>query len=100
MIVIRLFLKIVLLPALLIVSLVKWLFIFLTSFSSVIFYLIAGIALLTAVLSYLMGLADQSTALETAATGFLLFMIPTAGGWIIAGLDSFTSFLSDLISER
>ena len=97
MIVLRIILK---LPALLLlmpVNLVKWVMIFMTGFSSVIYFLIAGLALASAALGYLMGISDQTTALETAAAGFLFFMIPVIGGWIADALSTISGWMVDFV---
>lgn len=51
--VIRFFLKIALLPVIAALTVLQWFFIFLFGFSSVVFDMLAGLFLLTAVLSYL-----------------------------------------------
>ena len=51
MFLLRLLLKLILMPVMLAVTLLQWIGIFLTGFSSVIFYILSGIVFLTAVLS-------------------------------------------------
>ena len=80
---IRFFLKIVLLPVIVVLTVVQWFFTFLVGFSSVVFDILAGLFLLTAVLSYLMGVSDGEEALGMIATGFVVFMIPVVGAWIV-----------------
>lgn len=81
--VIRFFLKIALLPVVVVLTVVQWFFAFLIGFSSVVFDILAGLFLLTAVLSYLMGISDGGEALGMIATGFMVFMIPVIGAWIV-----------------
>jgi hypothetical protein len=52
MFLLRLLLKLILLPVMLAVTLLQWIGIFLTGFSSVIFYILSGIVFLTAILSW------------------------------------------------
>ena len=81
--VIRFFLKIALLPVIAAVTLIQWFFIFLIGFSSVVFNMLAGLFLLTAVLSYLMGISDGKEAVGMIATGFVIFMVPVIGEWFV-----------------
>lgn len=81
--VIRFFLKIVLLPIILIATIIQWFFIFLIGFSSIVFNVLAGLFLLIAVLSYLMGISNGTEVLGMIAIGFVIFMIPIIGAWIV-----------------
>ena len=49
--------KVLAFPVMLVVTVIQWLFVFLISFSSIIFYLLAGLFLLVAVLSLIFGVA-------------------------------------------
>ncbi len=68
--------KVLAFPIMLIVTVIQWLFVFLISFSSVIFYLLAGIFLLIAILSLIFGMATWPEALRAVLAGFIVFMIP------------------------
>ena len=88
--------KILVFPVMLIVIVIQWLFIFLISFSSFIFNLLAGLFLLVAVLSLIFGVATWPEALRAVLAGFIVFMIPVIGQGITAvvvmireGLSSF-----------
>lgn len=95
--VIRFFLKLALLPAILVVTLIQWLFIFLIGFSSVAFNVLAWLFLLASVLSYLMGIADGKEALGMIATGFVIFMIPVTGTWIVTHIAALNMNMRDFI---
>lgn len=95
--VIRFFLKLALLPVILVVTLIQWFFIFLIGFSSVAFNVLAWLFLLAAVLSYLMGIADGREALGMIATGFVIFMVPVAGTWIVAHITALNMNMRDFI---
>lgn len=83
MFVLKLIIKIVMLPAVLIVTLIQWFGVFLISFSSAVFNLIAGLFLLVAVLSYLMGQSSGAEAVKMITSGFIVFMIPVTGDRIV-----------------
>ena len=89
--------KILFFPVMLVVTVIQWLFIFLISFSSVIFYLLAGLFLLVAVLSLIFGVATWTEALRVILAGFIVFMIPIIGQGITAIIAVFREGLSDFI---
>lgn len=89
--------KVLVFPIMLIVTVIQWLFVFLISFSSVIFYLLAGLFLLIAVLSLVFGVATWPEALRAVLAGFIVFMIPIIGQGITAIIAVFREGLSDFI---
>ena len=89
--------KVLAFPIMLIVTVIQWLFVFLISFSSVIFYLLAGLFLLIAVLSLIFDVATWPEALRAVLAGFIVFMIPVIGQGITAIIAVFREGLSDFI---
>lgn len=89
--------KILAFPVMLAVTVIQWLFVFLISFSAVIYYLLSGLFLLVAVLSLIFGLASWPEALRTVLAGFVVFMIPVIGQGITAIIAVFREGLSDFI---
>ena len=89
--------KVLVFPIMLIVTAIQWLFVFLISFSSVIFYLLAGLFLLIAVLSLVFGVATWPEALRAVLAGFIVFMIPVIGQGVTAIIAVFREGLSDFI---
>ena len=89
--------KVLAFPVMLIVTVIQWLFVFLISFSSVIFYLLAGLFLLIAVLSLIFGVSTWNEALRPALVGFIVFLIPVIGQGITAIIAVFREGLSDFI---
>lgn len=79
MFVLKLIAKILLLPAVVAVTLIQWFMVFLIGFSSIVSNLLAGLFLLVAVLSYLMGLSAGAEVVKMIVAGFVVFMIPIAG---------------------
>ncbi len=97
MFVLKLIAKIVMLPAVVTVTLVQWIMMFLVGFSSVVFNLLAGLFLLVAVLSYLMGLSGGNEALRMILAGFVVFMIPVAGDAIVTAVTALNMGMRDFI---
>lgn len=89
--------KILAFPIMMIVTVIQWLFVFLISFSSVIFYLLAGLYLLVAVLSLIFGMATWTEALRPALAGFIVFLIPVIGQGFTSIISVLREGLSDFI---
>ena len=86
--IIRFLLKVVVFPIMLIVTVVQWFGAFIIGFSSAVFNVLAGLFLLVAVLSYLMGLSAGAEAVKMIAAGFIVFMIPIAGEWVVTAITA------------
>ena len=95
--VIRLILKIAFIPVVMIVTVIQWMIIFLISFSSIVFNLIAGLFLMVAVLSYLMGLCTGSEMMRMITIGFVAFMVPVIGEWILTVLIAVKMGMRELV---
>ena len=89
--------KIVILPVILAVTLVQWFMTFLVGFSSAVFYLLAGLFMLVAILSYLMGLSAGAEALKMIFVGFVIFMIPVAGEAVVTAVVTLNAGMREFI---
>lgn len=97
MYVLKLIGKIMMLPVVVAVTLVQWFMAFLVGFSSAVFYLIAGLFLLVAVISYLMGLSAGVEAVKMILTGFVVFLIPVAGEAVVTAVTALNAGMHDFI---
>ena len=97
MYVLKLIVKIVMLPVVVAVTLFQWFMAFLVGFSSAIFYLIAGLFLLVAILSYLMGLSAGAETMRMILAGFVVFMIPVAGEAVVTAVTTLNAGMRDFI---
>lgn len=86
--IIRFLLKMALFPIMLIVTVVQWFGVFIIGFSSMVFNVLAGLFLLVAVLSYLMGVSAGAEAVKMIVAGFIVFMIPVAGDWTVTAITA------------
>lgn len=93
----KILLKIITFPVMVIVTVIQWLLTFLIGFSSVIFYVLAGLFLLVAGLSFLLGIAAGLEVLKMILAGFIVFMIPVVGQGIIAFTVMIRERMSDFI---
>ena len=81
--VLRIIVKILLFPVVVALTLIQWIGIFLNSISGVILGILAFIFALTGIASVAFGLASGPEALKMIAAGFVIFMIPVAGEWVL-----------------
>lgn len=97
MYVLKLIMKIVMLPVVVAVTLVQWFMAFLVGFSSAVFYLLAGLFLLVAVLSYLMGLSAGAETMKMILAGFVVFMIPVVGEAVVTAVAALNAGMRNFI---
>ena len=83
---IRLTLKIMFLPVMAALVVIRLFVEFLSGISAVIFRVIAGIFLLTALLSYGLGLESSGDCLKMVLAGFLFYLLPSTAEIVIAGI--------------
>ena len=83
---IRFILKIMLLPVIIALTVIRLFAEFLAGISAVIFRSIAGIFLLTALLSYGFGLESTGECLKMVLAGFLFYLLPCTIEIVIAGI--------------
>ena len=83
---IRLILKIMFLPVMATLAVIRLLVEFLSGISAVIFRVLAGIFLLTALLSYGFGLESSGECLKMVLAGFLFYLLPCTVEIVIAGI--------------
>lgn len=83
--VIRFILKITLLPVMFALEVIRLFMEFLAGISAVIVRVIAGIFLLTALLSYGFGLESSGECLKMVLAGFLFYLLPSTVEIVITG---------------
>lgn len=83
---IRLIMKILFLPVMAVLVVIRLFVKFLAGISAVIFRVIAGIFLLTALLSYGFGLESSGECLKIVLAGFLFYLLPCTVEMVIAGI--------------
>ena len=69
----------------------------LNSISGVILGILAFIFALTGIASLAFGLASGPEAMKMIAAGFVIFMMPVAGEWILAMIEALHTGLCDFI---
>ena len=79
-------LKIMFLPVMAALAVIRLFAEFLAGISAVIFLVIAGIFLLAALLSYGLGLESSGECLKMVLAGFLFYLLPSTVEIVIAGI--------------
>lgn len=80
---IKMFLKLLVLPMIAAVTLIQWVGIFLTQFSTVIFNLLAGLVFLIAAAGWMFGIGTGAETLQMLTVAFVVFIIPNIAEWLI-----------------
>ncbi len=99
MVLLRLILKMLVLPLIAAVTLIQWAGIFLTQFSSVIFNLLAGLMFVLSVIGWLMGISTGAETMRMLAVGFVIFIIPHIAEWLIVRITVFNCNLRDFLKS-
>ena len=85
--------------ALLLLILVQWAGIFLTTFSTILANLLAGLFFFVALASWVMKLADGGEVLKMLITAFVVFVLPYIAMSIIAKISIFADELRDFLQS-
>jgi len=98
MAVLKWMLKLALLPLLLLLILAQWVGIFLTTFSTILTNLLAGLFFF-ALASWIMKLTDGGEVLKMLITAFVVFVLPYIAMSIIAKISIFAKELRDFLQS-
>ena len=97
MFLLKLIMKMILLPVMLVIILAQWIGIFLTGLAGGILNLLAFLFALVARASFLLGLSSGPEALKLLVVGFVLFIMPMIAERIIIGITAIRCNLADFI---
>ena len=92
-------LKLALLLLLLLLILAQWVGIFLTTFSTILTNLLAGLFFFVALTSWVMKLADGGEVLKMLITAFVVFVLPYIAIAAIAKISFFAEELRDFLQS-
>jgi hypothetical protein len=96
---IKLFLKMLALPIMMAVTLIQWVGIFLTQFSTVIFNPLAGLLFLIAIAGWMFGIGTGTETLQMLTAGFIVFITPRISEWLIIRIAAINYRLRDFIKS-
>lgn len=93
----KLLLKLLALPLVAVLTVIRWAWIFLASFSAVIIQLVAGLVFLITIAAYFIGAASGGDALKMLAVSFAMFLIPHIAELIAVTITAADYRLRDFI---
>ena len=96
---IKLLHKLLAVPIIVAVTLIQWVGIFLTQFSTVIFNLLAGLMFLIAVAGWMIGIGIGAETLQMMTVAFVVFIIPHIAEWLIIRIAAINYGLRDFIKS-
>ena len=94
---IRWIVKIILLPVAVVLTMIQWIGIFLNSISGVFMGILSFLIVLTGTASFLFGLASGPEFWKVIIAGFVIFMIPHVGNWLIERIALLRCLVGDYI---
>ena len=94
---IKIFFKLLALPLIAAVTLIQWVGIFLTQFSTIVFNLLAGLIFLIVVAGLMLGIGTGSEAVQMMMVAFVIFIIPHFAEWLIARISDVDYRLREFI---
>lgn len=96
---IKMFLKLLVLPLIAAVTLMQWVGIFLTQFSTVIFNMLAGLMFLITIAGWMFGISTGADTIQMLAVAFVVFIIPHFAEWVIIRIAAINYGLREFIKS-
>ena len=88
MVVVKLIIRILLLPVRISLTIVQLVVMFITWLSATVFHALSGIICITAVLGYGFGQETGTEASRMLLVGFILYILPVLFGWAVMWLET------------
>ena len=88
MVVVKIIIRILLLPVRICLTLIQLMLMFSTWLSATVFHALSGIICITAALGYGFGQETGTEAFRMLAMGFILYVLPILAGWIVVWLEA------------
>ena len=96
---IKLLHKLLAVPIIVAVTLIQWVGIFLTQFSTIVFNLLARLIFLIAVAGLMLGIGTGAEAVQMMMVAFVIFIIPHFAEWLIARISAVNYRLREFIKS-
>lgn len=88
MVVVRIIIRILLLPVRMCLTIIQLVVMFITWLSATVFHILSGIICITAILGYGFGQETGTEAIRMLVIGFILYVLPILAGWIVVWLET------------
>ena len=96
---IKLIIKLLVLPLIVAVTMIQWVGIFFTQFSTVIFNLLAGLMFLITIAGWMFGISTGADTIQMLAVAFVVFIIPHFAEWVIIRIAAINYGLREFIKS-
>ena len=96
---VKTFFKLMALPIIVAVTLIQWVGIFLTQFSTIVFNLLAGLIFLIAVAGLMLGIGTGAAAVQMMMVAFVIFIIPHFAEWLLIRIAAVNYRLLEFIKS-
>lgn len=87
MVVVRIIIRILLLPVRMCLTIIQLVVMFFTWLSATVFHILSRIICITAILGYGFGQETGTEAIRMLAIGFILYVLPILAGWSVVWLE-------------
>ena len=88
MVVVKIIIRILLLPVRMCLTIIQLVVMFFTWLSATVFHILSGIICITAILGYGFGQETGTEAIRMLAIGFILYVLPILAGWSVVWLEA------------
>ena len=88
MVVVRIIVKIVLLPVRICLAMIQLVVMFFTWLSATVFHILSGIICITAILGYIFGQETGTETIRMLVVGFVLYVLPIIASWFVVWLEA------------
>lgn len=88
MVVVKLIIRILLLPVRISLTIVQLVVMFITWLSATVFHILSGIIYITAILGYGFGQKTGTETIRMLVAGFVLYVVPIIASWFVVWLEA------------
>ena len=88
MVIVKLIIRILLLPVRISLTIVQLVVMFITWLSATVFHILSGIICITAILGYGFGQETGTETIRMLEAGFVLYVLPIIASWFVVWLES------------
>lgn len=88
MTVLKIIVKVILLPVRICLTVIQLVVMFVTWLSATVFHILSGIICITAILSYGFGQETGTELVRMLVAGFVLYILPVLSGWAVIWLET------------
>lgn len=88
MVIMRIIIRVLLLPVRICLTIIQLVVMFITWLSATVFHVLSGIICITAILGYGFGQETGTETIRMLVVGFVLYTLPVLSGWIVVWLET------------